>query len=196
MTARSLLLTTTAAAAVWMATIPPAGAALITYTEETIGSGTLDGQAFTDADVLLTASGNTSNITHPIPNLIRNALVAGTVTVAGIGTDTFTGPIEVEQQNDVAVAILQAGVGFILGTSTSDHAFAGYGLATSFGPIDGDSLLNPGHAFATSSGAFTLSSTDRTATFDASAVPEPVSAVLLVTGLIAVASRRSNLRRS
>jgi len=194
MPVRCLLLTTAAAAAVWMATTPPAGAVSITYTEETTGSGTLDGHVFTDADVLLTASGDTAHITHPSSNLIRNAPVTGTVTVAGIGTDTFTVPVEVEQQNDVAAAILQVGVGFILGTSTSTHAFAGYGLASSFGPIAGGSLDNLGHAFATSGGDFILSGTDRSATFDASAVPEPASVALLITGLIAVTARRSNPR--
>ena len=197
MPARSFI-PTAAVAAVWIATALPAGAVPITYTEQTIGSGTLDGHAFTDVSVVLTAIGNTSNITHPTPLLIRNAPVTGTVTVAGVGTDTFTVPVEVEQEtNGAAAAILAVAGGFILGTNSLTHAFAGYALATSFGPITGGVLDNLSHAWATSGGDFILSDTpDRTSTFDASAVPEPASAVLLVTGLIAVASRRSNLRRS
>src|SRR5689334_10055883 len=124
MPVRSLLLTTAAAAAVCMAMLQPADARPITYTEEAIASGTLDGQPFTDADVMLSASGDTSNITHPGAILIRNAPVAGTVTVAGIGTDKFTIPVEVEQETDHAAAILQFAGGFILGTNTLTHAFA------------------------------------------------------------------------
>ena len=188
MPARSLWMA--AAAAVMVSAAVPAGAVPIIYSEQTVGSGTLDGHAFTDANILITAFGDTANLTLPIATLIRNTPVTGTVHVTGIGTDTFTVPVKVELQSDVAAAISEVGVGFILGTSTGTHAFAGYALNTTFGPISGGTLDNLHHAFATTGGSFVLDSTvSHTAIFNAS-VPEPTSLVVLATGLVALATRR------
>jgi PEP-CTERM motif len=177
-----------AAAAVMLITAAPAGAAPIRYTEEAIGSGSLGGQAFTNAEVLIPASGNTANITHP-GVLIRNAPIIATVSIAGVGSATFTDPIKVEVEQPNSVAILQ--VGFILGTIEA-NAFATYDLATSFGPLTHGDLYNPGEAFNTTGGAFILDSVGP-ATFTAFA-PEPATLALFgmaVLGLAAVRSGRS-----
>ncbi len=79
MSLHRLALTAAVAAASLMAR--PAQAVPITYTAETVGSGILDGHAFTDADVAVIAKGDTVNVTHTAA-FYTNLAVTGTAVIS------------------------------------------------------------------------------------------------------------------
>lgn len=171
----------------------PAFAVPITYTEQAVGSGSLDGVAFTDATVVLTMINDTANVIGG-PALFENIGTA-TVSVADGAPETFTDAMEVFS----APAI--PGVGFsdlTLGVDILDNVnstFATYGLTTSIGPITGAPLFSAGVSFPTDSGAFILHGVTGNVTFTASlaAVPEPSALALLaaaLAGLFGVARLR------
>ena len=66
----------------------PAFAVPITYTEQAVGSGSLDGVAFTDATVVLTMINDTANVTGSAPLFTNYG--TSTVSVAGGAPETFT----------------------------------------------------------------------------------------------------------
>src|SRR5579872_2440343 len=69
------------------------GASTITFTETSVTSGTLDGTSFTAQLVTLTLSGDTSLITSPVSGIFVLTGPAN-VTVATVGSDTFSDTIE------------------------------------------------------------------------------------------------------
>ncbi len=97
----------------------PAGAVPVLYTESVIGSGSLDGTSYTDADVVITGKGDTTNITVPLSGAFKNAPLTGTVTVAGIGTDMFSVPLEIEVQGHSVMGFTSATNGSIILTTTT-----------------------------------------------------------------------------
>jgi hypothetical protein len=165
----------------------PAFATLITYTEQATATGSLNGIAFTNAVVLLTMNGDTTNVVETEPALFKNA---GTVTVSvgGGAPVTFTGSLGVFSQQDQGGA-----VGFQNNTIQGDildnvsPSFVTYDLTTSIGPISGTATFNPGFPFPTTGGDFILDSVaGPTSTFIATtstAAPEPASLALLGVAL-------------
>jgi hypothetical protein len=125
----------------------PAAASPIEYTETATGSGTLNGTAFTNDLITITAFGDTTGVITVMPGFFVNAGGVATVTVSGVGSDTL--PISV-------VFVMQ---GPPLGPSagfadpvqnaaildTGDSAFSTYALNTAIGPIS-PSLLAPAEA--------------------------------------------------
>jgi len=152
---------------------PPAFAVPITYTETDTATGSLNGVAFTDANIVLTMNNNTTNVTGG-PTLFDNV---GTVTVqVGAGAPvTFTDSMEVFSNQAVPA------VGFEDATipadvlDTASASFATYALTTSIGPITGTAEFNPGESFPTTGGDFILTSVgDPTFTATTSVVPAPL----------------------
>ena len=106
------------------------------------------------------------------------------VTIAGVGTGTFT--------DDILVTVNQSGLlagftdvttdKFLLGNYNS--AFATYDLQSSIGPTSGTAVANPVF-FGTTGGQFLIISVSTPATFSAttSAIPEPTSFVMLAIGV-------------
>ncbi len=170
-----------------------AKAAFITYTITTAGSGRLGSDDFLGA-VTLTFVGDTSNVVNAQPGVFYNSLGTATVSIAGLGTATFTTPISVYAYQPGSA------VGFFNGSSfsasnyslgilnlTGAAAYATYDLKSSFGPVVGTGFTSFTTAgFATDRGVFVFPPPNgpNAGTFTASlsAVPEPGSIVMLSTG--------------
>ena len=158
----------------------------ITFTETQVGSGSLDGTAFTNKTVTITLVGNTSSLTNPFG---QNYDIAGTATVSvsGVGSDTFSDQIEafVNQSDDTAGIFDLTLLKDIL--DTDDPAFATYGLTTAIGPVTDEPYGFPGTTFPTVDGSgFQLTTSlveGNDSTFTATLAPEPGTLGLLSAGI-------------
>lgn len=186
-----------------------AGAASITYTEATTGTGTLGSTAFTDSAITVSFAGDTSGVVTLAPGVLINPAGVASVTVAGLGTATFVGSgvAAVDDQALEGAGIGAEGGGppstgqggpppLILGTDAP--AFATYDLASAVGPITGPATIDPSAAFPTTRGALVLTSAGDatfTASLPGSAVPEPGSFAVLGASLVGLACWRRGPKR-
>jgi hypothetical protein len=175
-------------------------ASTITYVETVTATGSLGGTAFTDSSLSFSMStSTTSDIPGGGGSFFTN-FGPLTVTVAGIGTATFSDSV----QATLSFTLNPMSTVFGFGDITNNFAIlftdvsgiVSYGGLTSFGPVFGDPVFNPGISFGTTDGSFILNETSGESSFaaTATAVPEPGSCAFLATGLLAVAFAR--LRRS
>jgi hypothetical protein len=87
-----------ATAVVLQGWVIPAQATPITYTATATLSGKIGNTAFTNAAVTVTLKGDTANVAVPPSPLPSTSLVTvgtATIDIAGVGTATFTDPVEV-----------------------------------------------------------------------------------------------------
>ena len=185
----------------------------IIYMESGFASGTIGGTAFSDAQVQVTASGDTANVVFLGGIVFANPSSATTVTIAGVGTATITDPtatysfptpVDIDPKNGFPILPYA-----VIGTLDSppsldgftgiggqgDNALLGYDLTTSIGPITGSpgGVGHPaGLVIHTTLGDLTFSaniSPTTEGTFTATLVPEPTSLLLLGSGLALLAGR-------
>src|SRR5215469_6425811 len=139
----------------------------IIYTLSSTASGTLGGASFTNAAVVITLTGDTANVT-PGPAPYTDTLVnfgSATVTIAGVGTATFTDQIAIlSTLTDTslfgvpAVLIVDntTNTGLLLQTGS---VYTTYNLKSSLGPISGTGGVASGShmtpIFATTAGNMT-----------------------------------------
>ena len=156
----------------------------ITYTESATASGSLDGISFTDATVFLSMTNDTTNVVaSPPPFTIFTNSGTATVSVGGGPAVTFIDQDEVfsfplEQRVGFSVAL-----GGIIILDVNSASFATYEMTTSIGPIVGTSDINAGLSFATTGGAFVLTSVgDATFTATTTTIPEPSTWAMMALG--------------
>jgi hypothetical protein len=171
----------------------------IQYTDEFTGSGTLGNASFMDALVIISFTGDTSNVIES-SGIFYNEVGTATVDVAGIGTATFTDEMAAFD-NPTSTPSPAAGVGdFTVGASVLDtynSAFADYNLQSAISPTSGSSFIQPELTFDTTLGGFNLSSGgDSTFTAVTTATPEPASCVFPATALLVLFWKRNRRRHS
>lgn len=119
------------------------------------------------------------------------------VTVAGVGTDTFsTTGIVVDNQDQGGVHAIGVGLGDVDAPAFLgffDPTFETYNLQSAIGPITSSDLFGVGGSYSTDNGSITLTVDNDQETFEADiVVPEPASLSLAALGIaaLAVAIRR------
>ncbi len=168
----------------------------IAYTESVIGSGSLDGQDFTDSQVTLTFTADPSTVYEPIFQIWVADATSATVQVGSM-SDTLAGPYHLFDYQPGPSVGLASGTAASPGPDildTDDPAFSSYNLQTTIGPIT-DSGAITGNAFATDSGFFQLTSISGDVTLTAASAPEPAAIFLMGFGLLGVSAIRF-VRRS
>ena len=149
----------------------PSFAAPITYIEEATASGSLGGAAFSNADIVFSMTGDTTNVittTASPGEIIDHNSGTVTVSVAGGMPAAFS---------DGGAVFFNHGVGAFAPTIgfSNDVAFFyissvaanGYDLRTPIGPLSGTAHIFPGVPLDTAGGTFILTSASSTATFTA-----------------------------
>jgi hypothetical protein len=185
----------------------------IVYMESGFASGAIGGSAFTNALVQVTASGDTANVvtlTFGTITFYANLSSLTRVTIAGIGTATVTDasavysfPAAIDIDPSHSFPVLPY---VVIGTLDSppsldsftgvgvqgDNALLGYDLKTAIGPITGipGGIGHSTDFINTSLGhlSFTANiSPTAQGTFTATLVPEPMSLLLLGSGIAVLA---------
>jgi len=171
-----------------------ASAGPITFTETQNGIGSLGGKAFS-APVTIVLTSDTSTITGG--SGVFFDIGPATVTVAGLGTATFTDTMEAAVSQGCPCAGISDETTDRSVMFDTNSAFSTYDLSTAIGPLLGESSGNSGLGFSTSMGAFILSSSlnneEHPATFTATtvgSVPEPGTLGLLAAGIALFLIRR------
>ena len=165
---------------------PPSRAIPITYVEQAIATGSLGGVNFTDGNVVLSMSGDTTNVTDNPTTFFNFATL--TVNVGGIGLATFTDSTSAvvnQAALDVGFADQTKGAAILF---TSSPSLSTYDLSTDIGPLLGPAGYNAGLPFLTTDGLFVLNSVSGSVTFVATTgVPEPAALALLSVELVGLA---------
>ena len=163
------------------------------YSDEAEASGSLGSSTFTNALVTATFFGDTTNVS-PVGSDYLNTVGAAFVTVAGLGTATFTDSvIAFDVQGGLVAGIYDATVSNEI-LDTQNSAFATYDLTTPIGPISGTANVPVALSFETNMGALVFTSIGRTSTFSAGEVPEPLTSTLTCSGLVLIAILRLRQR--
>jgi len=176
--------------------VTPVLAAPIRYTLTTKATGTLGAASFTNTQVTATVTGDTSGVTPgpaPYEDVLVNSGVAS-VTVAGLGTATFTNQIVIVSSlknttllgTDSAVLILDntSNTGILV---QAGSAFSTYDLRSPLGSVSGTGGVASGSritpVFPTTAGNLTwaVGQPLGTSTFTASAPPPSGAFGFLVT---------------
>lgn len=160
----------------------PSRADLITITFESVGSGDLDGQGFTDESFVITAYGDTNN---------RMTFSDGFFFINDSATITFAdlnggAPIEITTVTTVNLNTTFDGITFgndVLKYDVLllfDSALNGYDLLTSLPAVSGTGFLSDaGTPLQTSAGILNFATSEPTVNVFATSVPEPSSFALL-----------------
>jgi hypothetical protein len=173
--------------AVW-AGFGEAQAAPITYTFTVTASGSLGPNPFNNAALTVTDTANTDSVREVSPGLFQVLDLTATVSVAGLGTATFTFATITFLNQNVSGVVGTFGPGTDILDVIGNPALDTYDLTTSIGPLTGSPLFSSGIHFRTTSGDLVLDGVSGNATFAAvaSPAPEPSGLALTAVGLAGV----------
>ncbi len=155
-------------------------ASAMTYTLQVTGSGNLGGTSFTNAPVTIVLAGDTTVIlTMAVAGSSYSySLGTATVTVGGIGTQTFTDQMAI-QVGYGAVWFLDVTLGRTV-LDTSNSVYNTYSLAKCIGPLSGPSLAFADVLSSTTGGPFFFTGGAYSATFTAAATTCPVGSPCII----------------
>jgi len=161
------------------------------------GSGFVGGASFNDADFVITAVANTDD-TNSFDGGLYIDHDLTTIDIAGVGLFEFISPTRTFVNQDVqTVGLSRAGDdGADLYDGPNDAAFATWSMATSIGPIAGQTDLIQWDLDAVETSGGTLQFDTEFAidgAFQAIVVPEPASALIaswLIAGALLAAQRK------
>jgi hypothetical protein len=188
-----------------------ASAVPIYYTMTSTATGTLGSTAFTNAAITVASVADTTGAfvaSGTLPDLNwENIAFSSTISIAGLGTYTFTDEtywIDPNGAGDIIFGDVDAPGGFFSGILGFTQLFVGletYNLQTAFGPVSGafdfeTGAFNNFHNIETSGGILNVSSASND-TFTA-ITPEPASflfAGLGLAGLLALRRLRGKRER-
>ena len=176
-----------------------AKAAFITYTETVTGTGTLGSSRFNDALITLTTTADSNNVTFDSSRGLYQVVgTSGSVTIAGVGSTTFSSNLIVFSNTTNGAAGIEGlpagGKIYSDILDTINTVFKTYDLKGQIGPITGSPFGNSSVPYATNIGSLVISSMSSNATFTASsaAVPEPSSLAMCgLAGLVGLAYTRA-----
>ena len=175
-----------------------ASASPITYTEEAVISGTLDGTAFTGETITISWTGDTTGVTFGF-GVYLNLAGANAVSfsISNVGSGLLSGTIHVFSNQALGVAGFSDETIFADIIDTMDAAFTSYDLTTAIGPITNTALFNAGAVFSTTAGDLSISDLRDVSTFTATTeVPEPATIGLIGLGVAALVRRQRTARVS
>lgn len=180
-------------------TVAAGHADTLTFTETMTTSGILDGTTFTDQLVTLSLTADTSNISVISPGILYYLAGSANVTVATVGSDTFTDEMIEVSNTSVpwgGIADLTSNLQLLF---VYDSAFSSYTLDTPLGPVTGLANGNTDFAFTTSGGNFEITgplNLTEPATFAAASTPEPRTLSMLGAGIGLLVLGRRMVSRS
>jgi hypothetical protein len=159
----------------------------IAYFEaDLLASGTLGTFSFTNAQVFIIASGNTSTVVMSSPGFWENDTITAQVSISGfVGYPRFTDAMFLFDNQGAN----EAGIGDNSCTgcratvmSTFNPVFGSYDLMSGIGGV-GPVFIRPDLSYATTAGLLNISSAGPISEFGAHS-PEPASLALVGTGLV------------
>ena len=168
-------------ALILMSAVGAATAVPIDYIFTGTGTGTVNGNAFNDSSFTITAVADTSGITSG-GGEFRNTPTSVTFT-EGANTATLIDFLIIENTASPGFMGWGNSISPFDGEDLTNTIFETYGLNTALGPITGGLSVAPG-AFETSVGTLDFTSSPTALSFQATAVPEPITFSLFGAGLV------------
>jgi hypothetical protein len=194
------------AAVFGLACYGPTKAESITYIESITTDGSLGGTAFTNSLVTLTFTADTDNVTFSQGSDLgtdftqfTNVPSTSTVTVAGVGTATFSDSISLSMFafptfSEFGVTDTSTSSD-ILDTFAVTSEFAGYDLKGPLAPVSGAPGYTAGTIFETNMGVFEFTKNEPGISTVSATVPEPASAMMTALGIAGALSQRRRVWR-
>lgn len=174
----------------------------IFYTMTATATGTLGSTPFTGAAITVTSVADTTGAfveSGVFPNQNwENIAFSSTITIAGIGTETFTHQTFWADPNgagDIVFGDIDSSVGFDFGILGLTQLFVGletYNLQSAFGPVSSafdfeTGAFNAFQNIATSGGLLSLTAANDTFTAE---TPEPASWLFAAIGLVGLSGKK------
>jgi hypothetical protein len=165
----------------------------ITFTITDTASGSIGSQSFTNQNITVTFTGDTSNVAYSPVNYYYITPGTATIQIGSLGTFTFADSTRFFDNQIYPIAGISDSANSRTILGINNPAIASYADTTDIGPISGTAYYSAGIDFSTSGGVLDFTSAGGTSTLTATlgapaaATPEPSSVALLATGILGFA---------